>query len=142
MKHKVLTKEEQLNKLSDLLNQKGTELDGLIAANYELWERLKKDKDLDVSSITQKREKITQNLLKIERNIDDVMHLNHGFKEHLQTDKIVHVAREIGERATKLFESFEKVVDLLNFKKDGITENIHQIQAGTVPVRSYIGNSY
>jgi hypothetical protein len=138
----VMTREKQLNILTDLLNEKRAELDLLIAANHKLYKKLINEKDLDVSSITQKREKIAQNLTRIERSIEDILKLNNGFKEHLRTDKISHIASEIGERASILFESFDKVLDLLNLKKVGINENLKQIKVSTIPARSYLGNSY
>lgn len=137
-----VSREGQLDILTDLLNKKRNEIDELISANYDLWDKLKKDDDLDVFSVTQKREKIMENLKSIEQNINVVLSLNHGFKEHLRTEKITFIAKDIGDRAFKLFESFDRVVDFLNIKKDGITGHLNQLHAGTQPVRSYIGNSY
>lgn len=132
---------KHLDKLSELLRKKGEELDKLIDTNYELWQSLQQDGDIDFRDIAQKSETITQNLIKIEKSIDDVMYLNRGFKEHLHTEKIVSAAHEIANRAGKLFESFEKVIDLISMKEQDVLDNLAHIEASTVPVQSYITHS-
>jgi hypothetical protein len=141
MNYPEIDKQQELDRLSDVLRQKSGELDKLISANNELCDKLENDSDTDIVAVTHQRESVTQNLIKIENHIADVLSINQDLQENLNTEKVSMAAKEIGTSAALLFESFEKVVAILNDKQDKVTMDLASLETGFHSVKSYIGTS-
>ena len=137
----VIDKQKELDRLSDVLKEKSKELDDLISANNELCDILENDADRDIVEVTHQREAVTQNLIKIERHIAEVLSMNVELQENLNTEKISCAAKEIGANASQLMRSFEKVVNILNDKQNKVTIELAALDSGFNSVKSYIGTS-
>ncbi len=141
MTEPVVDKQQELDRLSDVLREKSKELDDLISANNDLCDRLENDPNIDIVGVTHQREAVTQNLIKIEKHIADVLSINTDLQRNLNTENVSMAAKEIGANAAELFKSFEKVVNIISDKQDKVTIDLATLESGYHSVKSYIGTS-
>lgn len=137
----VVDKQKELDRLSEVLRQKSKELDELISANNELCDILENDAGHNIVEVTHQREAVTQNLIKIEKHIIDVLSINKDLQLNLNTEKVSNAAKEISANAAELMRSFEKVVFILNEKHSKVTTELAALETGFSSVKSYIGSS-